>query len=130
LLLVLCLSACAAVTGLDGQQLRLGTDQFASYVEAVFRRQNELLSEFAFALDGETIDSPEFLRLELAEGLLIDACEGLNWLALRRQQQRPLGGPRATRAARTAPLCEEAADQAADALHPQNRIPQAGRSVR
>ena len=50
------LSACA-VTSADGRRMSPRSDAFADYVEAVFRRQNEVSGELAFALDELDVDT-------------------------------------------------------------------------
>lgn len=110
--------ACAgcAVTSADGRRLRPGSDAFADYVEAVFRRQNEIATALSLALDTETVDTPRYLRLEDAEIALQTACSQLNAMALAQRDGRDPGGLGALRRARSAPDCELAAASASAAL--------------
>ena len=109
------LAACA-VTGTDGTRMRLRSEAFSTYVEAVFRRQDALRTEIATALDAERPDSERFLALEDAELVLLRACRGLNELAeASRDGERPRG-PGALKRARQAPDCERAVEEAADLL--------------
>jgi hypothetical protein len=107
------LTACAGgVTTAEGDRLGLRSDEFAAYAESVFRRQNVVLDALAFALD----ERPGDERLLLAEERVLEACAGLNEIAVRRragEAVRPLSG---LRAARRVPACESAASQAAELL--------------
>jgi hypothetical protein len=113
--LLLCLAGCAVTSG-GGQRLRPGSDAFAAYVEAVFRRQNEVATELSDALDRADPDSAHYDRLEDAELDLLIACHGLNELAQRRRSGERVGGFGALRRARRAPDCERAAEAAAALL--------------
>jgi len=101
----LVLQACAAVSTADGQRLRMTSPEFRGYVERVFREQNRVADEVAFALEapggGET-------ALAAAEQRLLDACAAVNELATARRDGRRLGAGNSARAARTVPACEEA----------------------
>jgi hypothetical protein len=110
------LGACASVTSVDGTRLRMGSDAFAAYVESVFRAQNTVATELAFALDEADPGTERFERLETVETELIAACAGLNELAVRRRDGRAAGGLRGAGAARSAPACERATRTAGEAL--------------
>ena len=105
------LAGCAAVPTADGEKLRLGSPQFRDYVERVFREQNRVADDVAFALEAPGSSSPELATAELQ---LLAACEGVNELATARRDQRRLGMRASVRAARTVPDCERAT-RAADA---------------
>ena len=105
-------AACAPVTSLDGQRMPMRSDAFSEYVESVFRQQNDVATQLAFALDREEFDSPSYVLLEAAELGLLEACAGLNDLAVRRRDGSSAGGLGAARAARRAPACEQAAVEA------------------
>jgi hypothetical protein len=94
----------------------LRSDDFAAYVETVFRRQNEVASELALEIEGEDPDSARYGELDAAELALLDACLGLNELAAHQRDGEPLRGFRALERARQAPDCERAAEAAAAAL--------------
>jgi hypothetical protein len=102
-LAIVCLSGCAAVPTADGEKLRIASAEFRDYVERVFREQNRVADEVAFAL--EAPGSPS-VDLEEAEQQLLAACEGVNALATARRDQRRLGMRATVRAARTVPDCE------------------------
>jgi hypothetical protein len=104
---VLGLGGCA-VTTLDGHSLQPRSDEFAAYVEAVFRRQNELAVELELALDDAAPGSERYLTLEQAEVDLLTACSGLNALAAARRDGAKPGGLTALKRARQAPECERA----------------------
>jgi hypothetical protein len=109
------LAAGCAVTSVDGRRLRPGSDAFADYVESVFRRQNEVATALALAIDDEVPGSDRVAVLEDAELGLLIACRTLNELAeASRDGERP-GGLSALRRARGAPDCEQATARA-DAL--------------
>jgi hypothetical protein len=105
-----------AVTSVDGERLRPGSDAFADYVESVFRRQNEVATALALAIDDEPAGSDRFAALEDAELDLLIACRTLNELAeASRDGERP-GGMSALRRARLAPDCERATERADELL--------------
>jgi hypothetical protein len=117
-LFALGLAGCA-VRSLDGDRLPVRSEAFADYVEAVFRRQNEVATELAFAFDNPDLDDAGYARLEAAETNLLEACRGLNQIAQRRRDGDPLGGLGALSRARQAPECERATLAAEDALGEQ-----------
>ena len=102
------LLAGCAVTAVDGQRLKPRSDAFAAYVEAVFRRQNDVATALLFALEDAEPDSPRYAELEAAEGRLLTACRGLNEIAQARRDEAELGGFAALKRARQAPDCERA----------------------
>ena len=99
------LAGCAAVPTADGEKLRLGSAEFRDYVERVFREQNRVADDVAFALEAPGSPSPE---LAAAEQQLLAACEGVNELATTRRDERRLGMRASVRAAHTVPDCERA----------------------
>ena len=105
------LAGCAAVPTADGEKLRLGSAEFRDYVERVFREQNRVADDVAFALEAP---GPPSTELAAAEQGLLAACEGVNELATARRDDRRLGMRASVRAARTVPDCERAT-RAADA---------------
>jgi hypothetical protein len=111
------LIASCAVTTADGTRLGLGSSEFRGYVERVFRDQNKVASDLAFALDDATASGgsapPE---LTAAEDALLKACAGVNELATSRRDQRDLGVKKSASAARSAPDCERATRAAQTAL--------------
>jgi hypothetical protein len=109
----LVLAGCAAVTTLDGQRLGLPSEEFRGYVERVFREQNRVADELAFALEGP---GGEATGLAAAEAQLLAACSGVNELATARRDERRLGMRRSLSAARSVPQCEGAARAAERAL--------------
>ena len=109
-------SGCAAVTTEEGERLSVRSEGFAEYVERVFREQNRVATELAFALEDAPVGSARFDALDAAEELLLSACAGLNELAAARRDGGRAGGLRGLRAARQAPACERATSAAAAAL--------------
>jgi len=110
---ILALNGCAAVSTADGQRLALTSPEFRVYVERVFREQNRVADELAFAL--EDADAPR-AELAAAEQTLLDACAGVNELATARRDDRRLGVRRSAAGARSVPKCEQATRAAARLL--------------
>jgi hypothetical protein len=115
------LAACAVTTA-DGTRLGLTSAEFRAYVERVFRDQNKVASDLAFALDDATASGgsapPE---LTAAEDALLQACAGVNQLATSRRDQEDLGVRKSASAARSAPDCERATRAAQAALDRHGR---------
>lgn len=109
LALLVVLGGCTTVTSLDGRSMRMRSDEFRTYVESVFRRQNEVATELAFALEATDFGSAQYVELESAESALLDACAWLNETAARRQSGQATQRLRAAREARNTPACERAA---------------------
>ena len=95
-------AGCAVLTA-DGNRLALTSPEFRGYVERVFREQNRVADQFAFALEGER-DAPA--AVTAAEQALLDACAALNELATARRDERRLGLRQRSAAARSVPDCE------------------------
>lgn len=108
-------AGCAPVTTLDGERLPVRSEAFADYVEQVFREQNRVATELAFALE-DSADPARLDALETAEDALFAACADLNAMAAARRDGRRMGAFRALAAARQAPECERAAAHARAAL--------------
>jgi hypothetical protein len=102
-----------AVSTADGERLRLSSADFREYVERVFREQNRVADELAFALETPAAERAELIG---AEQQLLDACAGVNELATARRDERRLGVRRSASSARTVPACERAAREAARLL--------------
>jgi hypothetical protein len=101
-------AACAgSVTTAGGLVLSVASTEFREYVEQVFRRQNEVATELAFALD-ERNGASDAAELAAAEERLLSECASLNRLATARRDRERLPLTARTAAARTAPLCETA----------------------
>jgi hypothetical protein len=109
LLGLLALSGCAAVSTAGGERLRLGSDGFRGYVERVFREQNRVADELAFAAEAP---GPARAALAAAEDELLAACAGVNELATARRDGRRLGIGRSVRLAQSVPQCERATEAA------------------
>jgi hypothetical protein len=113
---VLVLIGGCAVTRVDGERLRPGSDDFSDYVESVFRRQNEVATELALAIEDESVETDRYAALEDAELALLVACRGLNELALAQRNGERIRGLGALKRARLAPECESATNRAASLL--------------
>jgi hypothetical protein len=113
--LLLIETACVSVTTLDGDRLTAPSSEFRAYVEAVFREQNRVATDLAFALESAA-DAETQSGIESAERELIAACEPLNEIATERRAGRELSRQRQVDAARSAPQCERATQAAAIAL--------------
>ena len=110
---VAALAGCAAVVTADAERLRLTSPQFRDYVERVFRDQNRVADEIAFALESDTEPRGD---LDSAEQALLTACSGVNELATARRDARRLGLRRRAELARAVPSCERATRAATRAL--------------
>lgn len=110
-LLAALVTGCAPVTTFEGERLSVRSDAFASYVEQVFREQNRVASELAFAIE-DAVDPERLDALEAAEESLLEACAALNRLAAARRDGDSPGPFRSLGAARSAPDCERAAADA------------------
>jgi hypothetical protein len=112
------LSGCATVTTVDGRRMQLTSDDFRAYVERVFREQNRVADELAFALE-----APGAQRGDLAAGeqRLLEACAGVNELATARRDELRLGMRRSLSAARSVPQCEAVTRSVAESM--QGRAP-------
>lgn len=82
LILALTLIACTRITTVmpDGRETTRTREEFETYVESVFRRQNQALLEA-----GEMLESPldpnNVRQLEYAEKRVLQACGALNQVA-------------------------------------------------
>ena len=111
--LLVLLSGCAAVSTADGERLSLRSEEFRAYVERVFREQNRVADELAFAVEAPRAAPAE---LAMAEQRLLEACAALNELATARRDQVQLGPRRSLSAARTVPHCEETTRSVTESL--------------
>jgi hypothetical protein len=110
------LGGCAAVVTADAERLQLASPDFRAYVERVFREQNRVADELAFASESRSPTQ----RLEGAEQALLAACAGINELATARRDSQRLGPRRSAELARGVPECERATRAAAAALREQD----------
>lgn len=110
------LAGCAAVVTADAERLRLTSPAFPGYVERVFREQNRVADQLAFAI--EAVAEPP-AAVAAAEQALLRACAGVNELATARRDSLPLGLRRSASLARGVPECERAAREAASVLGPK-----------
>jgi hypothetical protein len=115
LVATLALQGCAAVPTADGAELALRSPEFRAYVERVFREQNRVADELAFAIEA----APARAEPAAAEQALIEACAGVNELATARRDDRRLGPRKRLAAARSVPECERATQSAAALLNRQ-----------
>ncbi|HEY7671125.1 MAG TPA: hypothetical protein VIC71_02825 [Gammaproteobacteria bacterium] len=113
-------TACVSVTTLEGERLTAPSSEFRAYVETVFREQNRVATELAFALESAAGSATES-ELETAETELIAACASLNEIATERRAGHELSRQRQIDAARSAPHCEQTTRAAADALESTRR---------
>jgi len=105
------LVACAGrLETADGERLRLTSDEFRGYAEEVFREQNRVATEIAFALEAsDRYEEVSLNRLEQADQALFDDCAALNQMAMRRRDGDGRRIFSDAKAARTVPQCERAA---------------------
>ena len=116
-MLAVLLAGCAAtITTADGRRLALSAPEFPAYVETVFREQNRVATELAFALEDAPEDGAASKRLSAAEDVLLAACADLNELATLRRDERRTGLKLKLETAKSAPRCETATLEAKRAL--------------
>ena len=108
LLFVITAAGCTGVTTARGQRLSITSEEFRTYAEAVFRDQNQAVTEIVFAMDGEDLSDEDLQALEGVEQSLLVECADLNEVAARRRDGQQAGWLRESKAARGAPLCERA----------------------
>ena len=108
-------TGCVSVTTQDGERLTAPSSEFRAYIEAVFREQNRVATDLAFALESVSGGAAQD-EIELAEGELIAACASLNEIATERRAGRELSRQRQIDAARRAPHRDMAARAAAVTL--------------
>jgi hypothetical protein len=113
-------TACVSVTTQDGDRLTAPSAEFRDYVEGVFREQNRVATDLAFALESAP-DIAAQDEIDIAERELIAACVSLNEIATERRAGRELSRRRQIDAARSAPECEQATRAAAAALEAARR---------
>ena len=113
-------TACVSVTTLEGKRLTAPSSEFRAYVEAVFREQNRVATDLAFALESAP-DAATQGEIEVAEGELIAACASLNEIATERRLGSELSRQRQIDAARSAPQCERATHAATGTLESARR---------
>ena len=89
----------------DGRRIAIRSDEFRSYVDRVFRFQNRLGDELAFAME----DAEDDAQLASVERGLLEACGGLNELAAAQRDGRKLNASTRLSLARSVPDCEQAA---------------------
>ena len=100
----------------SGHRIALNSKEFEDYVERIFKYQNKVADELAFALVDMDAAQPSYGALESAEAQLLIACSGLNELATARRDDLQLSIRRKLELARQVPNCEQAADVASAAL--------------
>ncbi len=108
---------CATIESADGSSMRMGSQAFREYSEQVFRLQNRIASDIAFALDDPArLDAAQIEGLEDADTALFEACALLNEVAIRRRDGGDGGIFSGIKAARSVPECESAAETGRGAL--------------
>lgn len=75
----------------DGHRESRSVDEFKSYAEDVFRRQNKASSELILLLiDIESSDQENYSKLQNAEKRIMDACQPLNSMAVMMVENRKI----------------------------------------
>lgn len=92
-LLLASVNGCANVTTYapDGSMEVRNPDEFETYAESVFRRQNEAGSELVYVYtDLDNIDEASFEAITSSEERMLEACEPVNQMAiLRLKEEEP-----------------------------------------
>jgi hypothetical protein len=85
-------TGCATVTTIspDGQKTTRSREEFESYVESVFRRQNQASLEVGQLLN-EGLNAEDSAALETAERRMLSACSALNEVVRKEMDQTDPG---------------------------------------
>ncbi len=119
-LLVAVLPGCSTITTHDsaGEAVTMSQEEFAQYVEHVFRYHNQVMSELIeSAEDRAGQNAAETRRLDAAEKSMVDACEPLNEIVSESLSGEEVGLTLKMDLADTVPACE-AASKAVEELIP------------
>jgi hypothetical protein len=109
-------AGCAAVRSADGTRISVVSGAFPEYVERVFRDQNRVATELAFALDDPALDPARQDALAGLELMLLEACAPLNELAVAQRDGVRLGLRDSVQRGRQASRCETATRDAGRGL--------------
>ena len=112
-LLLATLTACSTVTILapDGTHVTRNREEFASYVEAVFRRQNLVIDDLVATQDiSITAESARDVELAAAEAHIIRDCRYLTTLAVDAMEGRKSSLSIELKLISTIARCESTAD--------------------
>jgi len=114
------LSGCTTVTTHkpSGEEVVMSQEEFAQYVEHVFRHHNQVMAELIeTTLDRADQDPREALKLSTAENRMISDCEPLNELVSETLSGENVGLKLKMKLVDAVPACEEAS-QAVEELIP------------
>jgi hypothetical protein len=93
--LALLVVACTITTYIPGRGKETRSrEEFRQYVKEVFERQNQAVSELLFLWQDLDPADPWYVALVRAEADMLEACQVLNDIAVRKLDQRDMGGIR------------------------------------
>lgn len=92
----------------DGRVERRSRDEFADYVERVFRYHNRVVDDFIVATVLYGDPAAEDTELQRAERTMVRACQPLNATVSARFEQRSVGLCTRLALPHTVPACEQA----------------------
>ncbi|MGZ8218125.1 hypothetical protein [Methylomagnum sp.] len=107
-MVALAFAGCVTVTT-GGKQRVMGHDEFAKYVERVFRYHNQVMNDLIEAEEArEAQDSDEAKALSTAEAQMIEICQPLNEVVAESLSGKSVGLKIEMALAESVPKCEEA----------------------
>lgn len=107
--MALALPACTLVTTRKGGTVMMSGDEFAKYVEDVFRYHNQVMNDLIEASDDRDEQDTEAAKaLSAAEAKMIETCQPLNDVVAESLSGKSLGLSEEMGLADTVPACEEA----------------------
>ncbi len=116
----LALAGCGTITThtAGGKQLVMNQEEFAKYVERVFRYHNQIMNDLIeSAQDSEELAPAEAKKLSAAEAKMVEVCHPLNEVVSESLSGKDVGLQTEMELVDTVPACEEAT-RAVDDLMP------------
>jgi hypothetical protein len=107
----LSLVGCSTITTrmASGKKLVMSQEEFAKYVEHVFRYHNQVMNELMeSAEDADEMDSAETRALSAAEAKMVEICQPLNEVVSESLSGQSVGLQTQMELVDTVPACEEA----------------------
>ena len=113
---LLVLAGCAPyITAANGDRMRANSQEFRDYARHVFEMHNEAVTKIAYTLDDLESDPDQIDRyngIADADDHMMDACAGLDKLAIARRDGKQLKMSELAGVASSIPDCERATAQA------------------
>jgi hypothetical protein len=112
--MLMTLASCTTVTThkSSGEEITMTHEEFAKYVEHVFRYHNQIMAELIeSAADREDITSKSYQDLTRAEKQMVTLCEPLNEVVTESLSGENIGFTLKMKLVEAAPACESATQQ-------------------